>query len=443
MDAPKTSNLRRPALRLLATLLLLAATGCPGEELTLEDTLDLSDAVDAQRAPPDTAPVTDVTGAPGDARAPADATGAPDLADPVDLPPPEADLPSDPCALLICLKHAHCEAGICVCDDGFVSDGQGGCEEAPPPCAEGSCGDKAWCDTIQQACVCKPGFDAVGADCVSPPLTPPASRTLEEVCARYAQEVVLTASEQYTGGDAAQCVAGAPTRAALNDALRRLNLYRWLAGLEPAWDLEATNAAEQECALMQELNALPLNHHPPEDWQCYTAAGAGAAGASNLAWGVWSIADSVDLYMVDPGVPSLGHRRWCLNPSLGHTGFGFFGQSSCMYSFGGGNGHKPDWVAWPPPGYVPEDLVDGVWSFASSKCSWGDATGVALVVATAEVIPLELESAGGNYGNMPALRILPAQSLVGEVQITLSGLVCSGEVMDLTYVVKQVDCDDL
>jgi hypothetical protein len=357
--------------------------------------------------------------------------------------------PPDPCAPVTCPDNAHCLGGQCFCNEGYLETEEGLCVLPPPSCIAEGCSDTAWCDPVEQVCVCKPGFDTVGGECVSPPLVPPAERTLEEVCARYHQEIVQTAAEQVSGGDAGQCDPGVSTREALNDGLRRLNLYRWLAGLEPAWDVEATNVGEQECALMQSLHN-GLSHSPSPDWQCYTSAGAGASGSSNLALGIYSIADSVDLYMVDNGVASLGHRRWCLNPALGHTGFGFFGKASCMYAFGTGNNHYPQFVAWPSPGYFPEPLEEGVWSFASNKCSWNaDTTGEALRVDTGEVFALDLEDAGGNYGGMGTLRMVPikpegtwgpAPKLEGQVQITLFGLKCSGEPTDLTYTVKLVDC---
>ncbi len=62
---------------------------------------------------------------------------------------------------------------------------------------------------------------------------------------------------------------------------------------------------------------------------------------------------------------------------------------------------------------------------------------------------LDLEDAGGNYGGMGTLRMVPikpegtwgpAPKLEGQVQITLFGLKCSGEPTDLTYTVKLVDC---
>ena len=54
-----------------------------------------------------------------------------------------------------------------------------------------------------------------------------------------------------------------------------------------------------------------FSHTPPDTWTCYTANGAQAAGASNIALGTYGPL-SVDAFMRDSGGGNqiVGHRRW-------------------------------------------------------------------------------------------------------------------------------------
>ena len=85
-------------------------------------------------------------------------------------------------------------------------------------------------------------------------------------------------------GDHATCAAGT-TAAGYRDALQRLvNYYRAMAGVPATVTFnDATNAKAQQAALMMSVNKR-LSHTPDPDWTCYTAAGAEAAGRSNLSY---------------------------------------------------------------------------------------------------------------------------------------------------------------
>jgi len=339
---------------------------------------------------------------------------APDLAEPdvppvPDVPPPEPDLGPPP----------------------------------PPPCEAGGCAAKAWCDLEAEHCVCKPGFDGDGETCEAPSNEDPEQRTQAQVCARYNADIASTAEKTSTGGDVAQCLPGAVTRAALNDGLRRLNLYRWLAGLQPAWDRPNLNQPAQEAALMMHANNA-LSHGPPKTWKCYTDAGAKSAGSSNLALGTKTIPAAIDLFIADPGTPSLGHRRWCLNPPLGKTGFGAFGKGGAMHAFGKGNSYAPAYVTYPAPGPYPAALVKGPWSFSSSAYALTAETTGQVTLPSGEVAQLSLKGLGGSgFGYPPAIVLTPVGAKFGKsgaVQITLSKLKHKGEDADVTWTTTLVDC---
>ena len=84
-------------------------------------------------------------------------------------------------------------------------------------------------------------------------------------------------SEGTWTGEVASCTAGDMAPEARENALRLVNLYRWLADL-PAVTLDpGRNQKDQACALMMRANNM-LSHEPPTTWSCYTADGAEAAG---------------------------------------------------------------------------------------------------------------------------------------------------------------------
>lgn len=188
---------------------------------------------------------------------------------------------------------------------------------------------------------------------------------------------------QWTG-DVDTCTAG-DTSAAYKDAtLLRINYFRAMTGLpgdvvfDTAW-----NADCREAALMM-IAEGSLSHSPPPSWACYSAAGASAAGKSNLALGRHG-PGAIDLYILDSGSnnTAVGHRRWILYPPQETMGCGSTTASNGWYLGSnalrviGGSGARPatpEWVAWPPSGYVPYSLVYPRWSFSYPRADFSNAT---------------------------------------------------------------------
>jgi hypothetical protein len=201
---------------------------------------------------------------------------------------------------------------------------------------------------------------------------------------------------------------GSPGR---ENALKLVNLYRWLVGL-PAVSTDSTrNAGAQQCALMMDANNA-LSHSPPSSWACYTAAGASAAGQSNIATtpGV----TAVDLYIADPGnATTMGHRRWILSNGLGPIGLGTTSGYSCMWVIGGsGSGSNP-WTAFPPPGPVPLAMFSVSYASLDSTGWTVQSDGVNLGSAQATIgdagtnLPVNVVELAGGYGSSTAISIIP------------------------------------
>ena len=231
-----------------------------------------------------------------------------------------------------------------------------------------------------------------------------------DVCARWKADRA-DLSEGTWSGDAASCTAGDMGAAARANALRLVNLYRWLAELPAVVTDPTKDMQDQQCALMMRANNM-ISHEPDSSWLCYTPDGATAAGSSNVSSG--RAVSSVDLYMIDPGNPTtIGHRRWILSNSLGPIGIGGTDRASCMWTLNGtGKAGKP-WMAWPAPGAIPLQAVsprgttvDSTgWSVQSDNINLANAQVTVTVDGVAQ--PVTVTQLGANYGSKYAIRFNP------------------------------------
>jgi hypothetical protein len=177
IDGMRVAHLRLD-MRTLAVVVVFA-TGCTGVLLTGDPPAPGEDA-----GPP-------IVLMPDDAGAMSD--GGPPIIPGTDAGPAPIDAgPTDPCTGVTCGANARCDAGACRCDEGFVDQ---------------------------------------GGSCIAPPPGDPATRTDAAVCdaAHWARrERVASVDRGATACDRAR--AGA----AIDDTMRRVNVYRWLLGLPPA-----------------------------------------------------------------------------------------------------------------------------------------------------------------------------------------------------------------
>jgi hypothetical protein len=171
-----------------------------------------------------------------------------------------------------------------------------------------------------------------------------------------------------------------------NAVLRRVNYFREMAGV-PADVVFADeyNKKAQQAALMMSCNDR-LSHDPDDTWVCYTADGDVAAQRSNLFFGYngWK---AVEGYIKEPGSNNyaVGHRRWVLYPQTKFMGTGDVPAAggheaaNALWIFDDNLfGQRPDtryeFVAWPPPGYVPYQVVFPRWSFAYAEADFSSAS---------------------------------------------------------------------
>ncbi|MEO6596157.1 MAG: hypothetical protein ABIP94_15525 [Planctomycetota bacterium] len=238
-------------------------------------------------------------------------------------------------------------------------------------------------------------------------------------------------------------------------ALLRLRAYRQLCGL-PHTDMVLWQPWNELCDAAAEVchQNGKIDHHPAKpagiDEARYKQGTEGARN-SNLAIG-GSVVDSVDSYMDDSdpsNIDRIGHRRWCLNPTMEKVAFGTDENFHAMWSMDG-SGSAPkglDAYYYPPPGYVPVDLFSSQRAFSIAMKGGGapkaDELRPSIRPLDSDYLPgepLELDAqhtAGGGFGTGTCLvfRAKDLQVAVGSrylVEVSTDG----GKSQDYRYVVE-------
>lgn len=202
--------------------------------------------------------------------------------------------------------------------------------------------------------------------------------------------------------DVANCEAGSLAESEKEAVTAIVNRIRRLHGLAPVTYAPQYDEEVMESSLIIAANN-EITHFPPPDSVCFSEAGAKGAALSNLAWSyptdasvrplLAPSANDVRNWLIDPGVPDLGHRRWLLDPFLREIAYGRvdaapLGEDPNLLAHGaalkvqtGGVDEpleeSPAFVAYPFGNY-PLDLFefDWYWSFsavADPADFWGNA----------------------------------------------------------------------
>ncbi len=236
--------------------------------------------------------------------------------------------------------------------------------------------------------------------------------TAEGTCARWNGDRA-NMSEGTWSGNVGSCTVGDISADGRANALKLINLYRWLADLPAVVTDPERDQQAQACSLMMEAEGS-LSHEPGTDWACYSEIGAEGASSSNISGGPG--VSSIDSYMLDPGnATTIGHRRWTLSNSLGPIGLGSTGPggSSCFQNLNGSGRAGKQWMAWPAPGIIPlqafgtgRQTIDSTgWSIQSDNINLAGA--MVAVTAGGMNMPVTVTQLGGGYGSRYALRFNP------------------------------------
>jgi uncharacterized protein YkwD len=252
-------------------------------------------------------------------------------------------------------------------------------------------------------------------------------------------------------GNHAACAPGDTSQAFKDAMLVRINYFRAMAGVPPLEGLsEEYNRKAQQAALMMSVNRT-LSHAPDESWECYTTEGDEAAGSSNLYLGR-NGPTAIDGYIADygSGNTAVGHRRWILYPQTEEMGTGDipfadgYPGANALWVFDDTLfGPRPEtrdgFVAWPPPGFVPEGLVFPRWSFSYPGADFYDTT-IEMTVGGAPVSLNKLSVANG-YGENTVVWEPDPTTFAPETTyiVTLDNVQIEGSPQTFTYEVTLFD----
>ncbi len=208
-------------------------------------------------------------------------------------------------------------------------------------------------------------------------------------------------SEAAWTGNEQTCQPGTVPEPIRDKILMRLHYFRKAAGLHNTIIENVTKSNKsQQAALMMHANTA-LNHFPPESWKCFTNEGKEAA-ANALLTSTKNSA-SIDSYIRDWGNENypVGHRRWLLWPRLQEIGIGNTSRYNAIWVLGNVGSvpdDAPEFVAWPPEGYLPNKLAYSRWSFSIANADFSN-TSISIRTENGNSISIEIEELTGIYGD--------------------------------------------
>ena len=203
-----------------------------------------------------------------------------------------------------------------------------------------------------------------------------ATRTEEQIRAFYEENPFdINYADVWTvTPDAKNNIAGKLSEETAENALNTLNFVRYIAGLEAEVEInsEYTEKIQAGTTILQAANQL--SHTPTKPSfvsQEFYELGYSGTQHSNLGMPGDLAVTIIYGWMHDgdkDNIDRVGHRRWCLNPSMAETGFGHSGMFTGMYTldFGLEDIKLPSYVPWPAQ-TMPIDYFGGPWSVSLNK----------------------------------------------------------------------------
>ncbi len=209
----------------------------------------------------------------------------------------------------------------------------------------------------------------------------------DAVAVAFAGEYAGDAPEMDWTGNYETCRPGQASERLALATLRRVNFYRAMAGVPAGVELNADFSAKAQHAALAMSATGRLSHTPDQTFDCLTVVGQEAAANSNLYLGRTG-PSAIDGYIEDPGDRNrdVGHRNTILHPPTSEIGVGHVAGSDTAYPanalwvFDAGvfDDTPPlreadGFVAWPPRGFVPPELVYPRWSFGLAGADFDNA----------------------------------------------------------------------
>ena len=255
-------------------------------------------------------------------------------------------------------------------------------------------------------------------------------------------------SEAPWTGDEPNCNPGTVAQEIKDKIFMRLQYYRKAAGLNnPITENNSKSEKAQQAALMMKANN-ELEHNPPNTWKCFSQDGKDGAGSSLLTMS--KNAEAMDSYMRDQGANNgpVGHRRWLLWPRLQEIGVGNTNSSNAIWVLGNAGtapSDAPEFIAWPPEGYVPDIMTFPRWSFSIKDADFTNTT-VSMKNGNGSTVPITMEALDNQFGDRTIVWV--PQGISSNVSedslytVTLVDVEVEGELRDYEYDVILFDPDN-
>jgi hypothetical protein len=230
--------------------------------------------------------------------------------------------------------------------------------------------------------------------------------------AREFYNAVYTASTGVAIGSSAvtaDCFPGANSPTFINATLLRINWFRAMAGLPAAVTFDTGESTDDQAAALMMSGQGELQHVGNwAGWDCFSDEGTNASANSNLALGNDG-PDAITSYVWDFGANNyeVGHRRYIIYPQtqimatgdIPAEGASLASNAAWVFDanyFGSRPATRNPYVAWPPAGYVPYQVVFPQWSFALSNASLSAAT--VTMSSNGVVVPVTIQPYITGYG---------------------------------------------
>jgi Cysteine-rich secretory protein family len=243
-------------------------------------------------------------------------------------------------------------------------------------------------------------------------------------------------------GSTSGCSAGTVSSDSDSKVATRINYYRRQVGLPDLITIDSSVRSKvQEAALIMHANST-LTHTPSSTMTCYTSGGAEAAGKSNIALGTHS-AGAITAYIQDSGSGNyaVGHRRWILYSKLDKVGHGSTSNANSLWVIGyntGSTSTLPEFVSWPPKGYVANTLSFARWSFSipNQSATFTNAT-ITMTDSSGNNVSLTRETVENGYGDNTVVWVPSGISTSSTTDVTykvnISGVTISGSSKSYSY----------
>ncbi len=254
-----------------------------------------------------------------------------------------------------------------------------------------------------------------------------------------------TSADVAWSGSETSCDSGDVPQATTDKIFMRLSYFRKAVGLNNTISENDTKSEKaQDAALMMKSNGT-LNHFPPNNWSCYSEAGKEGAGNSILTQ--YKNAEAIDSYIRDYGSENgpVGHRRWLLWPKLQEIGIGNTDDTNAIWVLGNSGTpptDAPEFIAWPPKGYTPKQIVYQRWSFSIAGADF-TSTSIEVKDKNKQAIALEIEELNNQFGDRTIVWVpsINTNALIEDTSytITINDVGIDGQMQDFEYEVILFD----